>query len=171
MGEHLAAKRIRVYVGEADQSNGHPLSQVLVRRAKEAGLAGATVLRGILGYGCHSALHALHPFGLQQDLPLVLELVDTPEKVDAFLPVLDRLVEEGLITVDDVEVVFYRHPARVARPTRPPRPPPGRPRRGRLSAATAVRRARPERSASTSARRRWPRSGGRRRRSSHSSPR
>lgn len=124
MGEHLAAKRIRVYVGEADRSNGHPLSQVLVRRAKESGLAGATVLRGILGYGCHSAPHALHPFGLQPDLPLVLEFVDTPEKVAAFLPTLDRLVEEGLVTVDDVDAVFYRHaaPARRPRPTLPPRP-------------------------------------------------
>ncbi len=100
---------LRIFLGEADRHGGHPLHEVIVRRAREAGLAGATVLRGVEGYGAHSRLHTTRILRLSEDLPVVVEIVDRPDRIEAFLPVLDELVEEGLITVEPVHVVAYRH--------------------------------------------------------------
>ncbi|MEZ5063907.1 MAG: DUF190 domain-containing protein [bacterium] len=99
---------LRVYVGEGDRFEGHPLTEVLVRRAREAGLAGATVLRGTAGFGAHSRIHSGSLLRLSEDLPLVVEIVDTEAKVRAFLPSVDELVREGLATLERVEIVLYR---------------------------------------------------------------
>lgn len=85
-----------------------PLYEWLVRKAKEQGLAGATVLRGVEGFGAHSRLHTARILRLSTDLPVVVEIVDTIEKIEAFLPFVDAAVQEGLATVEKVDVRFYR---------------------------------------------------------------
>lgn len=102
------AVRLTVYVGEADHIGGRPLSSEIVHRAREHGLAGATVLRGIEGFGASSRIHAAHILSLSEDLPMLVVLVDEPARIDGFLPVLDELVTGGLIVREEVEVVAYR---------------------------------------------------------------
>jgi len=99
---------LRIFVGESDTWHGKPLYQAIVRRAREAGLAGATVLRGIEGYGANSRLHTARILRLSEDLPIVIELVDTDEKVGGFMPAVDEMVAEGLVTREKVDVVAYR---------------------------------------------------------------
>jgi len=106
--EGTAARRLCIYLGERDRFEGRDLGTALVEAARRAGLAGATVLRGVLGYGAHSRLHALRPFQLSQDLPLMVEVVDAPERIDAFLPQVDRMLQGGLVTVEDTRVVLHR---------------------------------------------------------------
>lgn len=101
-------KLLRIFIGESDRHEGLPLYEWIVRQAKENGLAGATVLRGLEGYGAHSRLHTAKILRLSNDLPLVVEIVDTEEKIQAFLTVIDDAVGEGLATVEKVEVHFYR---------------------------------------------------------------
>lgn len=101
------AKKVRIYVGESDQWHGQPLYAAIVRRAREHGLAGATVLRGIEGYGATSRLHTARILRLSEDLPMVIELVDLEERINAFLPALDEMVTEGLVTIQDVHVLRY----------------------------------------------------------------
>jgi PII-like signaling protein len=99
---------LRVFVGESDRHEGKPLYEWLVLQAREQGLAGATVLRGIEGFGAHSRLHTAKILRLSEDLPIVLEIVDTREKIDAFLPTVDGAVGEGLVTLERVGIRFYR---------------------------------------------------------------
>lgn len=99
---------LRIFVGESDRHEGLPLYEWLVRQARERGLAGATVLRGLEGFGAHSRLHTAKILRLSSDLPIVVEFVDTIEKIEAFLPVVDGAVQEGLATLERVEVRFYR---------------------------------------------------------------
>ncbi len=101
-------KLLRIFIGENDRHEGLPLYEWIVRQARENGLAGATVLRGLEGYGAHSRLHKAKILRLSSDLPLVVEIVDTEEKIQSFLPVIDDAVGEGLATVERVEVHFYR---------------------------------------------------------------
>lgn len=101
-------KLLRIFIGENDRHEGLPLHEWIVRQARENGLAGATVLRGIEGYGAHSRLHKAKILRLSSDLPLVVEIVDTEEKIQSFLPLIDDAVGEGLATVEKVEVHFYR---------------------------------------------------------------
>ena len=101
-------KLLRVFVGENDKHEGAPLYEWIVRRAREQGLAGATVLRGLEGFGAHSRLHTAKILRLSNDLPIVVEIVDTEEKIEAFLPTIDEAIGEGLATVEKVEVRFYR---------------------------------------------------------------
>jgi uncharacterized protein len=103
-------KLLRVFVGESDTWHGRPLYQAIVERVREEGLAGATVLRGIEGYGAHSRVHTTRILRLSEDLPVLIEIVDTAEKIDRLLPALDEMVSEGLVTVERVEVVAYRAP-------------------------------------------------------------
>lgn len=103
------ARRARAYIGESDQWQGQPLYSAIVREARAAGLAGATVLRGIEGFGANSVIHSARILRLSEDLPVVVDLVDTPERLDAFLPTLLNMVGGGLVTVEDVEVLHYRH--------------------------------------------------------------
>jgi PII-like signaling protein len=99
---------LRIFIGESDRHEGVPLYEWLVRRARERGLAGATVLRGLAGFGAHSRLHTAKILRLSTDLPIVVEIVDTIAKIEAFLPEVDAAVGEGLATVERVEVRFYR---------------------------------------------------------------
>ena len=105
---------LRIYLGESDKHEGKPLYEWIVLKAREAGLAGATVLRGIEGFGAHSRLHTAKILRLSEDLPIVVEIVDAREKVEAFLPVVDGAVREGLATVERVQVRFYRSGVRPA---------------------------------------------------------
>lgn len=100
---------LRIFVGESDHWQGKPLHEQIVRRARELGLAGATVLRGLAGFGAHSRMHTAKILRLSEDLPLVIEIVDNAERIQPFLPELDRMVDEGLITLEDVHIVAYRH--------------------------------------------------------------
>lgn len=95
---------LRVFIGEADRHEGHPVSQWLVEQAHERGLAGATVLRGIEGYGAKSRIHTARVLRLSTDLPLVLEVVDTADKVEAFLPVVEEALPHGLVTLERVRM-------------------------------------------------------------------
>ena len=99
---------LRIFIGESDQHEGVPLYEWLVRRAREHGLAGATVLRGLEGLGASSRLHTAKILRLSSDLPIVVEIVDTIDKIESFLPVIDEAVNEGLATVEKVDVRFYR---------------------------------------------------------------
>lgn len=101
-------KLLRIFVGENDKYEGQPLHEWIVRKARECGLAGATVLRGIEGFGAHSRLHTAKILRLSSDLPIVIEIVDTEEKVEAFLPRIDDAIGEGLATLEKVEVRLYR---------------------------------------------------------------
>jgi uncharacterized protein len=101
-------KLLRVFIGDADRHHGRPLHDVIVQRAREAGLAGATVFKGSLGFGASSVIHTAKVLRLSDDLPVVIEIVDSEAKIDAFLPVLDELVAEGLVTVERVQVIAYR---------------------------------------------------------------
>lgn len=100
---------VRIFVGESDRWHGRPLHEAIVRRAREEGLAGATVLRGIEGFGANSRVHTARILRLSEDLPVVVEIVDRTEKIEAFLPLLDDMVEEGMITVEKVRIIAYRH--------------------------------------------------------------
>jgi PII-like signaling protein len=99
---------LRIFIGEADRHGGQPLYEWIVRTARERGLAGATVLRGLEGFGAHSRLHTTKVLRLSTDLPIVIEIVDAHEKIEAFLPLIDDAITEGLATVERVDVRFYR---------------------------------------------------------------
>ena len=100
---------LRVFVGENDTLHGKPLYEQIVMKARQLNLAGATVTRGVLGFGAHSRLHSAKILSLSDDLPVVLEIVDEKEKIDTLLPFLDETVEEGLVTLEEVRVILYRH--------------------------------------------------------------
>ncbi|MFZ5434122.1 MAG: DUF190 domain-containing protein [Calditrichota bacterium] len=99
---------LRIFIGESDRHEGLPLYEWLVREARARGLAGATVLRGLEGFGAHSRVHTAKILRLSADLPIVVEIVDTREKIEAFLPVIDQAVPEGLATLEKVQIRFYR---------------------------------------------------------------
>ncbi len=99
---------LRIFIGEMDRYQGHPLYEAIVLKARETGLAGATVLRSPLGYGVTSRLHTAKILRLSEDLPIVIEIVDAQEKIDAFLPTLDAMMDGGLVTTEKVNVVHYR---------------------------------------------------------------
>lgn len=105
------AKLLRVFIGESDKFEGRPLYQAIVERARQRELAGATVLRGYLGYGANSRIHSARIMRLSEDLPMVIEIVDEPERIAAFAAELDGMIGEGLVTMEKVEVVLYRHDA------------------------------------------------------------
>jgi uncharacterized protein len=98
---------LRIFVGENDRIKGRPLYEAIVLKAREAGLAGATVLRGPMSFGKSSTLHTAKVLRLSEDLPIVIEIVDTQEKIDAFLPVLDPMMGSGLVTLERVQVLQY----------------------------------------------------------------
>jgi uncharacterized protein len=105
-------KLLRIFIGESDRWHGKPLYQAIVERVREQGLAGATVIRGIEGFGADSHLHTSRILRLSEDLPVVVEIVDEAERIDAILPLLDEMVEEGMVTVERVHVVSYRSSGR-----------------------------------------------------------
>ena len=95
-------------MGESDRHGGRPLYEAIVLEAKRQGLAGATVFKGFMGFGAHSRIHTAKVLQLSEDLPVMIEIVDTDEKIRAFLPVLEGMVKEGLVTLEKVEVIRYR---------------------------------------------------------------
>ena len=100
-------KRLTIFVGESDRHGHTPLATEIVQRAQQAGLAGATVFRGVEGYGASNHIHTTRILSLSDDLPITVVIVDTDERIQAFLPELDELITEGLVILDDVEVVKY----------------------------------------------------------------
>lgn len=100
---------LRIFVGESDHLHEKPLYEAIVMKARELNLAGASVFRGIMGYGAASRIHTTKVLRLSEDLPIMIELVDSEEKINTILPYLDEVVSEGLITIENVRVVKYRH--------------------------------------------------------------
>ena len=99
---------LRIFIGESDRYGHHPLYEAIVLKAREKGLAGATVLRGVMGFGKHSILHTAKILRLSEDLPMIIEIVDGAEKVEEFLPVLDEMIKDGLVTLERVRVLHYK---------------------------------------------------------------
>ncbi|HSY52853.1 MAG TPA: DUF190 domain-containing protein [Opitutaceae bacterium] len=106
---------LRIFLGESDRHDGNPLYETIVLKARETGLAGATVLRGAMGFGASSRLHTSKILRLSADLPLVIEIVDTEEKINAFLPTLKGMMGGGLVTLEKVHVIHYRHGTKPAK--------------------------------------------------------
>ena len=115
---------LRIFIGESDREPGRnrPLFEAIVRRAREAHLAGATVLRGPMGFGRHSRMRAAKLLELSTDLPIVIEIVDAEEKIELLLPHLDSMVTEGMVTMEYVMILIYRHGEESASPTQPAEP-------------------------------------------------
>lgn len=99
---------LRIFIGESDKHDGKPLYEWIVLKAREQGLAGATVTRGIEGFGRASRIHTAKILRLSDDLPIVVELVDAPEKIEAFIEIVDPVIDGGLVTVEHVQVRLYR---------------------------------------------------------------
>jgi len=108
MTETTTAVLLRIFVGELDTYEGTPLYQWLIEEANRRGLAGATALRGLEGFGVHHQLHTAKVLHLSVDLPIIVEIIDTEANIEAFLPVLDGAMAEGLATTEPVEARFYR---------------------------------------------------------------
>lgn len=107
-------KLLRIFIGEQDKWHGQPLYDAIVQLARQQGLAGATCLKGFLGYGAKSHLHTVKLLRLSEDLPIVIEIVDSEEKIRAFLPQLDAMIQDGLVTLEKAEVLVYRAKAPAA---------------------------------------------------------
>ncbi|MDC0335811.1 DUF190 domain-containing protein [Pseudodesulfovibrio sp.] len=103
------AERIRIYIGEDDKYKGRPMADVIVEEARKLGLAGATVFRGLSGFGANSLIHTSKILRLSEDLPVVVEIVEHPDKITPFLDMLDTMMGEGMITREPVTVIAYRH--------------------------------------------------------------
>jgi hypothetical protein len=99
---------LRVFIGESDHWHGRPLYEAIVLLARQKGLAGATVLRGLEGFGAHSRLHTARLLRLSEDLPIVVEIIDMPDRVQGLLPELDGMIDEGMMTVEPVHIIAYR---------------------------------------------------------------
>jgi len=106
-------KLLRIFIGEADKWHHQPLYEAIVLKARELGLAGATVLRGPMGYGAHSHLHTSKILRLSMDLPTIIEIVDSEENINKLIPLLDDMVQDGLVTLEDVRVLKYRANSKV----------------------------------------------------------
>lgn len=100
-------KRLRIFVGENHRYKGVPLFEAIIQKAREQGLAGTTILKGVESFGSHHKIHTSKVLRLAEDMPMVIEIVDTPEKIDAFLPSLDEMMEEGTVTISDVKMIRY----------------------------------------------------------------
>ena len=100
---------LRIFIGESDRYHGIPLFEALVKKARELNLAGATVLRGVLGFGASSRIHTAKLLDLSADLPVIVEIVDTEERIGLLMPFVDQYVTEGLVTMEKVRVMRYQH--------------------------------------------------------------
>ena len=101
-------KLLRIFVGETDKWRGQPLYQAIVELARKEGMAGATAIKGFMGFGKNSHMHTAKILRLSEDLPIIIEMVDSEEKINQFLPHLDAMVKEGLVTLEKVNVIMYR---------------------------------------------------------------
>ena len=106
--QKIEATLLRIFIGDRDKHGGLPLYEAIVLKARELHLAGATVLRSPMGFGKSSRVHTTKILQLSTDMPLVIEIVDAPEKIEAFLPVLDEMMEGGLVTLEKVQIIHYR---------------------------------------------------------------
>lgn len=104
----MTGKLLRIFIGESDRRGAQPLYTAIVEEARKRGLSGATVFKGIEGFGGHSVVHAARVFDLSSDLPILIEIVDSEEKIRSFIPVLDEMVHEGLVTLEAVEIIQYK---------------------------------------------------------------
>lgn len=102
---------LRIFIGESDKHGHRPLYEAIVLRAREAGLAGATVIRGVMGFGKHSVLHTAKILQLSEDLPMVIEIVDSLQKLESFLPELNAMIPDGLLTLERVWVIQFESSA------------------------------------------------------------
>jgi len=100
---------LRIYIGESDQWEGKPLHVAIVERVKTEGLAGCTVIRGIEGFGASSRIHTARILRLSEDLPILIEIADRTDRIQKIIPVLDKMVDEGLITLEKVHIIKYKH--------------------------------------------------------------
>ncbi len=107
MTQNQEAALLRIYIGESDRCDGKPLYEAIVLKARAMKMAGATVLRGPMGYGQSSCLHRANFLEISEDLPLIIEIVDQEEKVQAFLPCLDGMIGSGLVTIEKVRILHY----------------------------------------------------------------
>src|SRR5262249_58182502 len=98
---------LRIFIGESDHWHGKPLYEAIILKARELGIAGATMLRGMMGYGTASRIHTAKILRLSEDLPVVIEIVDSAEKIDTLLPLIDQMVQEGLVTLQKVQRIHY----------------------------------------------------------------
>jgi hypothetical protein len=114
---------LRIFIGESDRWHHQPLYEAIVMKARQLGMAGATVLRGSMGFGANSRLHTAKILRLSEDLPLIIEIVDTRQRIDSLLPHIDQMVTEGLVTLEPVHVILYRHNGGSQTPPEPPPPP------------------------------------------------
>ena len=103
------AELLRIFIGESDHYGHIPLYEAIVNEARKRGMAGATVVRGIMGFGKASRIHTAKILRLSEDLPVVIEIVDNPERIEAFLPDLDGMIGEGLVTLEKIQVITYRN--------------------------------------------------------------
>jgi PII-like signaling protein len=108
---------LRIFIGESDKWEGKPLYEALIFKARETGLAGATMLRGLMGYGAASRVHTAKILRLSEDLPVIVEIVDSPERIASFLPTIDEMVQEGLVTLEKAQIILYRHNTVAADPS------------------------------------------------------
>lgn len=100
---------LRIFISETDTLNGKPLYEAIVKKAREINLAGATVFRGIMGYGAASRIHTAKVLRLSEDMPVVVEIIDEEHRIDLIIPFIDESVQEGLVTREDITVIKYRH--------------------------------------------------------------
>ena len=100
---------LRIFIGESDRSEGHPLYEAILNEARRLNMAGATVLKGVMGFGASSRIHTTKVLRLSEDLPMVIEIIDKKERINLLMPYLDKHVKEGLITLEEVRVIKYRH--------------------------------------------------------------
>ena len=101
---------LRIFIGESDQWEGKPLYEAIILKAHDLNIAGATMLRGMMGYGAASRIHTAKILRLSEDLPVIVEIVDSAEKIAILLPFIDEMVTEGLVTLEDIRVIQYRSP-------------------------------------------------------------
>jgi len=109
MKQPSEAELLRIFIGEADKYKGKPLFEEIVNLARHKNMAGATVIRGLMGFGAHSRMHTAKILRLSEDLPVIIEIVDEPEKIEAVLPELDEMITEGLVTIEKIRVIAYRN--------------------------------------------------------------
>ena len=102
------AELLRIFIGESDRHEGRPLYEAIVLEARRRGMAGATVLRGIMGFGADSRMHTAKILRLSEDLPIIVEIVDKPDRIEGFLPAVDSMMQEGLVTLERARVMMYR---------------------------------------------------------------
>jgi uncharacterized protein len=101
-------KLLRIFIGEKDKWNGQSLHEAIIKIAREKGMAGATAIKGFMGFGAHSRMHTAKLLELSEDLPIIIEIVDSEEKINAFIPNIDEMVKDGLVTLEKANVVMYR---------------------------------------------------------------